>query len=130
MPYTAMLDAPFSQEIERLESRVQELTAKSARLRGQKKELQQDRDLAWAAYSNLLSKEQEIQIALASGGSDVRFAIQAVPPRVPVSPKTLTNTAVGLAAGLMIGVFGAFLFSYLGLESNPGALWRQLVKKS
>ena len=129
LPFTDMLEAPLSQEIERLELHVQELTAEIARLQGRRDELQQNRDLAWFAYSNLLSKEQEIQIATTSAGSDVRFAIQAVPPQEPVSPKKLTNTAIGLAVGLMGGVFGAFLFSYLGLESKPRALWRQLVKK-
>lgn len=129
LPYAAMLEAPLSQEIERLESQVQELTAEIARLQGRKDELQQDRDLAWTAYSNLLSKEQEIQIATTSSGSDVRFAIQAVPPQKPVSPKKLTNTAVGLAVGLTVGVFGAFLFSYLGLESDPRVFLRQLAAK-
>ena len=129
LPFTDMLEAPLSQEIARLESHVQELTAEIARLQGRKEELQQNRDLAWVAYSNLLSKQQEIQIATTSAGSDVRFAIQAVPPRKPVSPKKLTNTAIGLAVGLMGGIFGAFLFSYLGLESKPRALWRQLIKK-
>lgn len=130
LPFTALLEAPLSQEIERLEARVQALTAQVAQLQGRKEELQQNRDLAWSAYSNLLSKEQEIAIATTSAGSDVRFAIQAAPPQKPVSPKTLVNTVTGLAIGLMSGVFGAFLFSYLGLESKPRALLRQLVKSS
>lgn len=129
LPYAAMLEKPFSQEIERLEAQVQGLNAEIVRLRGRRDALQQNRDLTWDAYSNLLSKEQEIRIAITSSESDVRFAVQAFPPRRPVSPKKMVNTAIGLAVGVMGGVFGAFLFSYLGLESRPRLLWRQVLKK-
>jgi len=42
----------------------------------------------------------------------------------------MMNTAVGIAVGLMGGVICAFLFNYLGLESNPRALWARLTKKT
>ncbi len=64
---------------------------------------------------------------MASEGTEVRFASQALPPRKPVSPKKLMNAAVGLALGLMLGVFGAFLFDYVGVESDPRSLWRQII---
>ena len=124
-----MLKAPLDQEIVTLENHVRELGAEIARLQGRKDALQRTRDLAWAAYTNLLSKEQEIRIATTSAGSDVRFASPAVPPLKPVSSGMLRNTAIGLAVGLIGGVIGAFLFSYLGLESHPRALWAQLTKK-
>jgi len=129
LPYADVLKAPLDQEIVTLENHVRELQSEIADLQGRKDELQKNRALAWDAYTNLLSKEQEIRIATTSAGSDVRFASPAVPPREPVSSGKLTNTAIGLAVGLIGGVFGAFLFSYIGLESRPRDLWAQLTKK-
>jgi uncharacterized protein involved in exopolysaccharide biosynthesis len=119
LSYSAVLDEALSREVDRLEEHVRALRAEVTRLSGIKGDLTQDRDLAWQAYNNLLSKEQELEIATASEGTEVRFASQALPPRSPVSPKRMMNTAVGLALGIMLGVFGAFLFDYVGIESNP-----------
>ena len=113
--YSSVLNESLSQEIARLEEHVRALRAEIVRLNGLRTDLQQNRDLAWQAYNNLLSKEQELKIATASEGTEVRFASQALPPRKPVSPRKLLNTAVGLALGLMLGVFGAFLFDYVGM---------------
>ncbi len=129
LPYADVLKAPLDQEIVALENHVRELRSEIARLQGRRDELRNTRDLAWNAYTNLLSKEQEIRIATTSAGSDVRFASPAVTPLEPVSSGKLTNTAIGLAVGLVGGVIGAFLFSYLGLESRPRDLWAQLTKK-
>ena len=129
LPYADVLKAPLDQEIITLENRVRELRSEIVRLQGRWDELQNTRDLAWNAYTNLLSKEQEIRIATTSAGSDVRFASPAVPPRNPVSSGKVTNTAIGLAVGVIGGVIGAFLFSYLGLDSRPRDLWAQLTKK-
>jgi uncharacterized protein involved in exopolysaccharide biosynthesis len=118
LSYSSVLNESLSQEIERLEGHVRALRAEITRLSGLKNDLQQGRDLAWQAYNNLLSKEQELQIATASEGTEVRFASQALPPRKPVSPDKLMNAAVGLAAGLMLGVFGAFLFDYIGIGKS------------
>ena len=129
LPYAEILKAPLDQEIVTLENHVRELQSEIVGLQGRKDELRKNRDLAWDAYTNLLSKEQEIRIATTSAGSDVRFASPAVPPREPVSSGRMMNTAIGLGVGLMGSVFGAFLFSYIGLESRPRDLWAQLTKK-
>jgi uncharacterized protein involved in exopolysaccharide biosynthesis len=123
LSYSAVLDEALSQEVDSLEEHVRALQAEITRLSGIRSDLTQDRDLAWQAYDNLLSKEQELEIATASEGTEVRFASQALPPRRPVGPKKLTNTAVGSALGLLLGVCGAFLFDYIGLSSNP-CRWR------
>ncbi|MFN2286471.1 MAG: GNVR domain-containing protein, partial [Anaerolineae bacterium] len=130
LPYADVLKAPLDQEIVILENQVRELQSEIADLQGRKDELRKNRDLAWDAYTNLLSKEQEIRIATTSAGSDVRFASPAVPPIEPVSSGKLMNTAIGLGVGLMGGVLAAFLFSYIGLESRPRDLWAQLTKKT
>jgi uncharacterized protein involved in exopolysaccharide biosynthesis len=129
LSYSAVLDEALSQEVDLLEEHVRALRAEMTRLNGIKGDLTQDRDLVWQAYNNLLSKEQELEIATASEGTEVRFASQALPPRKPVSPNKLVNTAVGLALGLMLGVFGAFLFDYIGMKSNPRSWWGRTVGK-
>ena len=117
--YSAVLDKPLSQEIARLEDEVRSLNSEIVRLNGIKNERQQARDLAWKTYSNLLSKEQELNVSKATASSEVRFASQAVPPREPIKPKKMMTTAVALSLGGMLGVFAAFLFDYIGLESDP-----------
>jgi len=126
LPYGTMLDTGLAGEIDRLENGVRQRKAEIARLSGRKTDLQQDRDLAWQAYNNLLSKEQELEIASAAEGSEVRFASPALPPRNPVSPKKLMNAAMGLALGGMLGVFGAFALEWWqgdeeGEETGGGA---------
>ncbi len=123
-----ILNAPLDQEIAQREVRVRALRAEIADLEGRRQEILQNRDLAWTAYQNLVSKEQEITIAATAAGSDVRFASPAVPSLEPVSPNKLMNTAVGLAAGGVLGVFCAYLFDYIGLDSNPRRFLRR--KKS
>ncbi len=119
LTYSEVLETPFTQEIDQLEQEVRLLRAEVVRLQDLKEERQKERSLAWQTYSNLLSKKQEIEVAQATGSTEVRFASMAVPPRSPVSPQKMMNTAVGLAIGLMMGVFGAFLFDYIGVVSNP-----------
>jgi hypothetical protein len=123
----SILDTPLSAEIARRESTVRSFQADIARLEQVKTDLQQRRDLAWQAYSALLSTSQEIDIASASESSEVRFASLALAPRKPIGPGRTMVMAVGMAAGLMLGVFGAFLFDYIGMESTPSYVWGQLV---
>jgi len=119
LTYSDVLETPFTQEIDQLEQEVRLLRAEVVRLQDLKEERQKERSLAWQTYSNLLSKKQEIEVAQATGSTEVRFASTAVPPRSPVGPQKMMNTAIGLALGLMMGVFGAFLFDYIGVVSDP-----------
>ncbi len=45
--------------------------------------------------------------------SPAEFSQRAVPPSSPISPKPIRNTLLGLLAGLLLGLFGAFLRSAL-----------------
>ena len=125
LAYTSILEAPLTQDVAKLEAYVRTLKADIVRLQGLKAELERERELTWVTYQNLLSKEQEIAITAASTSSDVRFASVAISPRQPVSPNRMMNTAVGLAAGGMLGVFFSFLFDYIGLDHNP----RQFLRR-
>lgn len=128
--YSELLESPFTDEIDQLEREVRRLKADVARLDGIKSNLQRDRDLAQQAYNDLLSKQQELLIASAAEGTEVRFASPALPPRSPVGPKKMMNAAIGLALGGMLGVFGAFLFDYIGVESDPRRLLSRREAKS
>jgi uncharacterized protein involved in exopolysaccharide biosynthesis len=123
----SVLDTPISEEIAQREARMRSLHADVARLEQVKTDLQQDRDLAWNAYSNLLSTAQELDIAATIESSEVRFASPALAPRNPVGQGRLMVTAIGMALGFMMGVFGAFLFDYIGMESTPRYVWQQVV---
>ena len=120
--------APLSEEIADREMAIRSLQAESARLKQVQIDIQQARDLAWRAYSNLLPIAQEMSIASTSESSEVRFASPALPRRQPVSRGRLQATAIAMVAGFILGVFGAFLFDYVGMDNSPLALWRQLVQ--
>ncbi len=125
---TSNLEEPLSQEIARRELYIRELRAEVSRLQQRKQELKQERDLAWNAYSTLLSKAQEVELAAAAEGSEVRFVSQALPPSTPAKPNKKMNTVIGLAVGGMLGVFGAFLFEYLGLDNDPRSYLKRLKR--
>jgi len=108
----SVLDEPLSKEIVQREDYVRLLQADILRLNQTKLDLRQDRDLAWQAYSTLLSKEQELGIDAASEDIEVRFATPALPPNSPVSPNKRMNVAIGGALGLMLGVFSAFALEW------------------
>jgi len=117
----SVLEKPLSQEIVQRENYVRLLQADIVRLNQTKADLQQDRDLAWQAYTTLLAKAQEIDVAAASEDIEVRFASPALPPSSPVGPRKLFNVAVAGALGLMVGVFGAFALEWWQGEAAPQA---------
>lgn len=76
-----------------------------------KADLQKDRDLAWQAYTTLLAKAQEIDIAAAFEDIEVRFVSPTLPPNSPVASNTLQNTLLALVVGLTLGVGSALFFN-------------------
>ena len=111
------MHSPLSQEIADREMAIRSLKAELARLEQVHIDLQQARDLAWTAYSSLLPIVQEMSIASTAESSEVRFASPALPRRQPVSRGRLQPMAIAMVAGFMLGVFGAFLFDYIGMDS-------------
>ena len=76
-------------------------------------DLQRDRDSE--TFNTVNNKVAELQIEAVAANSEVRLASQAVPP---IEPEPGFSLRLGLAAasvmGLLLGVFVAFLASYLG----------------
>ena len=60
-------------------------------------------------YAMLQERLKEAEIAAAAKDESIRLVDSAVLPRRPVSPKPLLTVALALAAGLAIGLVGAFL---------------------
>jgi len=121
------MQSPLSKEIADREMMIRSLQAELARLKQVRIDLQEARDLAWRAYSSLRPIAQEMSIASTAERSEVRFASPALPPSKPVSRGRLQSTALAMVVGFMLGVGGAFLFDYIGMDSSPQVLWGQLV---
>ena len=68
--------------------------------------LMQARVAAENAYTMLMTQAAELQNAISVYPPAV--LMRAAAPVEPVSPKTLMNTALGIALGLMLGVFWVF----------------------
>ena len=95
-----------------LQQEILQLQEQLERERARKQELTSARDLAWETYDTLARKEAEVGVASQVTDTEVRFAVPAVEPKSPVSPKKKLNIAIAGVLGLMVGVFGAFVVEY------------------
>jgi succinoglycan biosynthesis transport protein ExoP len=77
-----------------------------------KREAQANTDL----YNTLYSKVEEAAISAASRSSNVRIMDPARVLDTPTRPRRLLNLVLGLAAGLVLGLVGAFMFE--GLDNS------------
>jgi len=105
-------------EIEALTGEVQTLKAELEAEQAHKRDITQQRDLAWETYSTLAKKETEVRVAAAAGGMEVRLASQAAPPAKPASPKRMRNTVLAGVVGGMLGVFGVYMWAFLEGEEE------------
>lgn len=125
---SSIASKPLSQEILQREDRVRQLQADVARLNQVKADLQQTRDLTWQAYSILSSKQQEVQIAAATGGTEVKLAAPAAPPTRHAPRKGISPVLSGVVFGLTLGVIGAFVLDYQGIAVKPRYIWEQVSR--
>jgi capsular exopolysaccharide synthesis family protein len=66
--------------------------------------LMRDAEINRALYESLLQKVKEAGIAKAMRAGNVRLIQPAKPPRLPYKPRVLANAAMGLMAGLFLGI--------------------------
>ncbi len=99
---------PLYQMIKQLDTEVDQLSAKLEAEQAKQKGLISQRDLAWEAYQTVERKLVEIQVSEQAPASEVRFAVQALPPQRPMSSRLLVNTAIAGIIGLMFSVLGVF----------------------
>ncbi len=117
-------DTPLTQQIARMEEEVRELQAELKHLKSIKKDLEQTRDLAWQTYTTLSTKEAELALASQSVESEIRFAVESVPPRTSEGSGTMTTVALAGAVGLMLAVGMAFLLDFLDQEPTIMGWWK------
>jgi uncharacterized protein involved in exopolysaccharide biosynthesis len=117
-------DTPLTQQIARMEEEVRELQAELKHLKSIKKDLEQTRDLAWQTYATLSTKEAELALASQSVESEIRFAVESVPPRTSEGTGTMTTVALAGAVGLMLAVGMAFLLDFLDQEPTIMGWWK------
>lgn len=66
-----------------------------------------------ATYAQAIKAEQDMRLAEAKAGNQVKVAEPAAAPTEPVSPKVLQNTLLAALVSLMLAAGAAFLFEYL-----------------
>jgi len=64
-------------------------------------------------YSSLLSNYESIRLSRAESTQAIVKVESAIPSEIPIRPRPLTNSVLGLAVGLMIGGAIVFLIEYL-----------------
>lgn len=124
-------DSPLTQTMDRLTAEVRQLGADLARENYTKTELTQNYTIAWQAYSTLLGKAQEVDIASQLPGSEVVFASPAVQPlkvgSIGYFRPLLMPLALAIVLALFVGVAGVFAIEYISPDSpNAGIPWRAL----
>lgn len=66
-----------------------------------------------STYAQAIRDEQEMRLAEARAGNQVKVAEPAEAPTLPISPKVLQNTLLAAMVGLILASVTAFLFEYL-----------------
>lgn len=95
------------------EQQLLDLQSELERQYARRRELINQRDLAWETFTSLQRKYTEVKVATEAPDLQVSVAMQAVVPENPVRPRKLLNMALAGALGLMTGVFGAFMLEFL-----------------
>jgi uncharacterized protein involved in exopolysaccharide biosynthesis len=88
-----------------LQKQLQEINAESDRL-------QRARDLARETYVTLARKADEAHIAAQEQNGVLQVGSYAAIPEKPTGPRKLIMAAMAGIAGVIIGVFGAFLYEF------------------
>ena len=114
--YTAAAE-PLIQAINKLDTEIQGLEAQLESESARQRQLTQLRDLAWETFKTLSTKKAELDLAQSATNSEVRLAAPAVEPIEPIQgPSLLMSIPIAGIVGLMLGIFVAFIASFMGHE--------------
>lgn len=124
--------SPLTEAMDRMMMEVRQMGADLARENYTKTELTQNYTIAWQAYSTLLGKAQEVDIASQLPGSEVVFASPAVQPLMVAAVSRFTPLfmplALAIALALLVGVVGVLAIEYISPGSpNVSIPWRSPV---
>ncbi len=75
--------------------------------------LQREVDTSRALYDALLQKYKEVGLTDGVADNKVSIVDRAKPPSAPVAPNVPMNVLLGLIAGLLLGIGGAFLIEFI-----------------
>lgn len=114
--YTAAAE-PIIRAIDKLETEIQALQAALEAEQSQERQLLQNRDLTWGAFSTTNNKVTELELARSITNSEVRLAAPAVEPVSALPGANVTLLAIiATVGGLVLGVGIAYFAWFLGYE--------------
>lgn len=103
--------------IEQLEIEIQALEANLESESARQRQLVQQRDLGWDTFVTLSNKVTELRLERNATDSEVRLAVPAIVPTVPLPSIELgRNVALAGVAGLILGLLVAFFSHLMGYE--------------
>ena len=114
----ALESEALAQAISDLQDEVQQVRAEVAQESSRERELMRARDLAWESYEVVTRKAAELDIDAQTVGSEVRFALPAVPLRAHGVTSGLQSAIVAGLVGLLIGVAAALGLEYLATQRS------------
>ena len=114
--------AEIGQRLEELQPQILSLQRQLQEIYTESDRLTRQRDLAKETYTALARKVEETRIAVPGAHTTVRLGSRAAVPEKPARPRKLLNTAVAGVLGLMLSVFGAFVWEWWrsGAEEQGG----------
>jgi uncharacterized protein involved in exopolysaccharide biosynthesis len=104
--------AEIGQRLEELQPQILSLQRQLQEIYTESDRLTRQRDLAKETYTALARKVEETRIAVQGVQSTARLGSRAAVPEKPARPRKLLNTAVAGVLGLMLSVFGAFVWEW------------------
>lgn len=114
--YTAAAE-PLIRAIDKLEREIQQLRAQLEAEESRERQLLQQRDLAWNAYSTMTNKATELKLAQSATNGEVRLAAPAVEPiKAKAGANVTMMTIIGTIGGMVLGIAIAYLSWFLGYE--------------
>ncbi|HYN86981.1 MAG TPA: Wzz/FepE/Etk N-terminal domain-containing protein, partial [Ardenticatenaceae bacterium] len=125
---------PLQETILQLQQEIRELSVRVDREESRRQQLIQRRELTWETYTTLSRKQEELQIATAVTGSEVRLAAPAFAPSAPVATGQ-NSVPIAAAAGLLLGIVLAFALHYLApgvvpqaIVGRPSFIWNRAFR--
>ncbi len=108
-----------------LEEEVRGLEGQLAEAKGEFRELERARDLAWETYSAVTRKIAEQRVESEVSKDMVRVASAPLLPTRRAGRPLVQVLAIAAAVGLTLGILGVLLVTYLWPEWDPRSLWRR-----
>jgi capsular exopolysaccharide synthesis family protein len=99
----------LAQALEQQKKEVNQIAEKSIQYNILKREVDTSKQL----YDGLLQRLKEAQVSAGLKASNIRIVDAAEVPKIPVKPRVVLNLALGLIAGLGLGIGLAFFQEYL-----------------